>query len=82
MSKDLVEGWITRKATTTALPVAPKRKMMEGKKDTVENAVKLTESGKVKDMTVFNVVCKLEKKDASESVTTVTENGESIPIVL
>ena len=53
--------------------------MMEGKKDTVEKAVKLTENGKVKDMTAFNVVCKLKKKDASsESVTKVTENGEEI----
>ena len=79
LSKDLVEGRIIRKATTPALPVAPKRKMTEVKKDAVEKAVKLTESGKVKDMTAFNVLCKQEKKDnSSESVTKVTENGEEI----
>ena len=79
MSKNLAEGRIIRKVTTPTLPVAPKRKMMEGKKDTVEKAVNLTESGKVKHMTTFNVVCKLKKKDASsDSVTKVTENGKDI----
>ena len=79
LNKYLVEGRIIRKATTPALPLAPKRKMIEGKKDTVAKAVKLTKSVKVKDMTTFNVVCKLEKKDtSSESVNKVTENWGEI----